>query len=148
VACCVAFDIGALEKPTATPCRHLAVAGGCAIYAERPDVCRHFECGWVRDEGGGGTDDERPDRLDVVVAPADPDCDFTRATGVPLLVAYELRPDALDSCHSGRLLERLARKRLVGLLRFGWDCGDREPAKFVGPPELLRVSGSWVAERT
>jgi hypothetical protein len=133
--------VGALEKPPATPCRHLAPGGGCSIYAERPEVCRRFECSWVTDDGGGWRDDERPDLLQTLVAQADPDHEFTRATGVPLLVAYELRAEALDSRDGQRLLARVARRRVVGLVRFGWEeDGDGAPAAFVGPPELLRPS--------
>ena len=95
---------------------------------------------------GRWDDDERPDRLDVVVA-QDAETAFTRATGIPLLVAYELRPHALESRRAGRLVERLARRRLVGFLRYGWECGDREPSAFVGPPELLRVARTCGARR-
>ena len=108
-------------------------------------MCRRFECGWVKDEGGGWSEDERPDRIEALVTPADPESEFTRATGLPLLVAYELRADALDSLHAQRLLERLGRKLLVGLMRFGWEESYGEPSAYVGPPELLRASRSPLA---
>ncbi|WP_134798197.1 YkgJ family cysteine cluster protein [Shigella flexneri] len=28
------------------PCQHLKHQGGCAIYDERPSVCRTWYCGW------------------------------------------------------------------------------------------------------
>jgi hypothetical protein len=45
--CCVVFEIEvpSIAKPAGEPCRHLT-KGGCAIYAARPDVCRHWLCGW------------------------------------------------------------------------------------------------------
>ena len=44
--CCVALDIDTPEirKNASTRCRH--AASGCAIHAERPEVCRGFYCGW------------------------------------------------------------------------------------------------------
>jgi hypothetical protein len=147
VACCVAFDIGALEKPAATRCRHLAAAGGCAIYDRAPHVCRLFECAWLTGDGGWGGDDTRPDRLGVLFTPGDPDSVFPPGSGVPLLVAYELRLGALDSLEARQLLEHVARTRLVGIQRFGWEEGDGNLRAFVGPPELLRVLRPPPAER-
>lgn len=46
-ACCTVAAVAELEKPADTACRH-AVAGGCAIYEERPQSCRAFHCGWRR----------------------------------------------------------------------------------------------------
>jgi len=39
-ACCVAPDIAALDKPVGVPCRHLTGERTCAIYDERPAICR------------------------------------------------------------------------------------------------------------
>ena len=78
------------------------------------------------------TDDERPERLD--------DC---RVSGsglglrpLPLLVAYELRPGALESCDAEPLLKRLARHRLVALVPHGWERREREPSGFIGQSDL------------
>jgi hypothetical protein len=45
--CCVVFEIQvpSIAKPAGVPCRHLT-KGGCAIYESRPDMCRHWLCGW------------------------------------------------------------------------------------------------------
>ena len=40
--CCVAPDIASLGKPLGVRCRHLGGDGLCAIYAERPAVCRGY----------------------------------------------------------------------------------------------------------
>lgn len=40
--CCVAPDIAALGKPTGVRCRHLDGNWLCAIYEERPPVCRNY----------------------------------------------------------------------------------------------------------
>jgi len=39
--CCTAPDISTLGKPPGVPCRHLN-EGFCAIYDERPAVCRGY----------------------------------------------------------------------------------------------------------
>lgn len=40
--CCTAPDIAALGKPLGVRCPHLDEAGHCAIYEERPAVCRGY----------------------------------------------------------------------------------------------------------
>jgi len=133
-ACCIAFDVGALEKPAGVPCPHLQAEGCCGIYPERPDSCRAFACGWLTD--ATWSNDERPDRLGVIVVPADQDSAFASSAAVPLLVAYELRPGALASSDTEPLLKRLSRHRLVALVRHGWERRNREPSGFIGESEL------------
>jgi hypothetical protein len=130
----MAFDVGAIEKPAGTACPHLRAENGCGIYPDRPDACRAFACGWLTD--ATWTDDERPNRLGVIVVSADRGSAFARSAAVPLLVAYELRPGALDSCDAEPLLKRLSRHRLVALVRHGWERRDREPSGFIGQSEL------------
>lgn len=43
--CCTLLRIEALAKPELAPCSNLSAAG-CGIYAQRPDACREFFCGW------------------------------------------------------------------------------------------------------
>jgi len=138
-ACCTAFDVGALEKPAGVPCLFLRAEGACGIYPERPDSCRAFACGWLTD--ATWSDDERPDRLGVIVVPADQDSAFAGSAAVPLLVAYELRPGALESCETKHLLKRLSRDRLVAFVRHGWERRDREPSGFIGGSEARDLSG-------
>jgi len=45
VSCCCFFTIAELDKPAGTLCRH-STASGCEIYADRPNACRVFHCGW------------------------------------------------------------------------------------------------------
>jgi hypothetical protein len=130
----LAFDVGALEKPAGVPCPHLQAESGCGIYPERPHSCRAFACGWLTD--ATWPDDERPDRLGVIIVPANEDSAFASSAAVPLLVAYELRPGALESCDAEPLLKRLSRHRLVALVRHGWERRDREPSGFIGQSEL------------
>ncbi|MFO0665568.1 MAG: YkgJ family cysteine cluster protein [Polyangiaceae bacterium] len=42
-ACCVAPDIAALGKALGVPCIHLGPDNLCAIYDQRPEVCRSYE---------------------------------------------------------------------------------------------------------
>ena len=45
--CCKLLRIEALDKPSNTWCTHCDVGTGCKIYAERPDECRIFNCGYL-----------------------------------------------------------------------------------------------------
>lgn len=40
--CCTAPDISTLGKPLGVKCIHLDGAGLCAVYGERPSVCRDY----------------------------------------------------------------------------------------------------------
>ncbi len=46
--CCVALTIDdpALRKAQGFRCRNAQADNGCAIYANRPETCRTFYCGW------------------------------------------------------------------------------------------------------
>lgn len=46
-ACCAAPDISTLNKPLGVACRHLQADCRCAIYADRPAVCRNYQPDWV-----------------------------------------------------------------------------------------------------
>ena len=46
-ACCTAPDIHALNKPLGVPCAHLGEGCLCAVYLQRPAVCRNYRPDWV-----------------------------------------------------------------------------------------------------
>src|SRR5262249_13439594 len=49
--CCKVLDIPDLAKPQNKWCQHCKPGrGGCAIYNERPDVCKAFACLWLIDD--------------------------------------------------------------------------------------------------
>ncbi len=45
--CCSALEIAELKKPVGRVCENCRLGGGCSIYADRPQVCRDFECEWL-----------------------------------------------------------------------------------------------------
>jgi hypothetical protein len=45
--CCKVLEVTALAKPSGRWCAHCEIGKGCAIYAERPQACRDFNCGWL-----------------------------------------------------------------------------------------------------
>jgi hypothetical protein len=47
--CCKLPLIKELEKPTDQWCRHAVIGKGCGIYADRPPICRNFNCQWILD---------------------------------------------------------------------------------------------------
>ena len=114
-ACCITLGFDAKEgeaaftKPHGSPCRHL-VQIGCAIYAERPPVCRRFQCGWLQAENL--PDALRPDRCGVLF------CINDNALGEGYAVyAYELRAGAADAPLPTWLLEELSAQATVILVR-------------------------------
>ena len=42
-ACCIAYSISTLNKPSGTACIHLGGNGACTNYEKRPQVCRDFK---------------------------------------------------------------------------------------------------------
>ena len=44
--CCAVLEIVELKKPAGPKCVNCGDPG-CRIYAERPQVCRDFECEWL-----------------------------------------------------------------------------------------------------
>ena len=44
--CCSALEIAELKKPVGRTCENCS-GRGCSIYAERPQVCRDYECEWL-----------------------------------------------------------------------------------------------------
>lgn len=42
-ACCVAPDIATMGKPLGVRCPHLRLDHLCAIYEDRPEVCRRYK---------------------------------------------------------------------------------------------------------
>lgn len=60
MVCCEVMAVYALEKPPWSRCANQC-AGGCGIYAERPEECRTFDCGWLKGMLSESEQD-RPDR--------------------------------------------------------------------------------------
>jgi hypothetical protein len=67
VSCCCFFTIAELAKPAGQLCRH-STDQGCEIYAERPNACRVFHCGWR--SWAEVPDGWRPDRTGFVLGGA------------------------------------------------------------------------------
>jgi hypothetical protein len=61
-ACCEVMSVEQL-KPAYSRCPHQC-AKGCAIYAARPSLCRHFSCLW---RAGFGGEEDRPDETGAVL---------------------------------------------------------------------------------
>ena len=45
--CCKLMGVTALGKPAGKWCRQFSKSSGCAIYEDRPDDCRVFNCLWL-----------------------------------------------------------------------------------------------------
>lgn len=45
--CCKVLEIEPLAKPAGQWCVHVRKGRGCGVYADRPEPCRTFTCGWL-----------------------------------------------------------------------------------------------------
>jgi len=58
-ACCVAPDISSLGKPLGVRCAHLTEENLCAVYDDRPQICRDYAADWLCERIDAPTLDER-----------------------------------------------------------------------------------------
>lgn len=61
-ACCVAPDISSLGKPLGVRCEHLTADNLCAVYENRPRICRDYAADWLCERIAAPTLDERVQR--------------------------------------------------------------------------------------
>jgi uncharacterized protein len=80
--CCKVLEIAELAKSAGKLCEHCLNAGSgrCGIYANRPQVCRDYECSWKGDREMSPR--LRPDRTGTILM-EDPDSDEYRAVCDP-----------------------------------------------------------------
>jgi len=78
--CCSALEIDELKKAAGPLCANCVSGGGCSIYANRPQVCRDFECEWLTSRDLPRH--FRPDRIGVILMEAH-DTDEYRAVCAP-----------------------------------------------------------------
>jgi uncharacterized protein len=60
-ACCVAPDISSLKKPLGVRCEHLLPDNLCAVYEDRPKICRDYQADWLCERIAAPSLDERVD---------------------------------------------------------------------------------------
>jgi hypothetical protein len=65
IMCCTALEIPELKKPAGPPCPNCILSGGCTIYADRPQVCRDFECLWLNSRELPAN--MRPDKIGTIL---------------------------------------------------------------------------------
>lgn len=125
-ACCTAMAIRELDKPGLEPCAHVTCQG-CSIYPDRPKSCREFLCAW---RAGIGTDDQRPDRLGIVLSMTEPGHPV-----YPALLINEVWPDALRDNAAAVVpyIQDLASRMVLVLVRDGL------PKSFAGPEDRIRA---------
>lgn len=63
--CCDLFPVPELAKDGGSRCEFCSPPDGCAIHASRPDVCRSFDCAWLK---GWEGEEFRPDRAGFFIA--------------------------------------------------------------------------------
>ena len=78
--CCSALEIVELKKSAGPLCVNCRLSCGCAIYQNRPQVCRDFECEWLTRRDLSRR--LRPDLVGVILM-EDADSDEYRAVCSP-----------------------------------------------------------------
>jgi len=78
--CCSVLEIAELKKPAGPRCPNCVSGAGCSIYAERPQVCRDFECEWLMSRDLSRQ--FRPDLIGTILM-EDPDSEEYRAVCAP-----------------------------------------------------------------
>jgi hypothetical protein len=63
--CCKVLEIEEFKKPPGPFCSFCVAGGGCTNYANRPAVCREFECLWKGDRGLSPM--LRPDKVGAIL---------------------------------------------------------------------------------
>lgn len=63
-ACCKTHIDDSMKIAGGDYCDHCQIGKGCSIYEKRPFACQVYRCLWVC---GKGEEDDRPDRLNVVM---------------------------------------------------------------------------------
>lgn len=136
--CCTTLAVEAIGKAEGESCANLVGGGpdgprtrGCGIYATRPEACAEYNClyrvGLLDDIGAiGGGAAGRPDALGILF-----DVNDTRATGIPMVIAREVRVGALDA-NMALLRELATRGHVLYLVD-----GDRR--RMMGPEERVRA---------
>mgnify|MGYP001572042826 CR=1 FL=1 len=97
-ACCFAFDVKELGKPSGTICQNARPGMGCGIYETRCETCHMFRCVWLN---GFGRHMERPDRVGYLLH-GNPEGNA--------LVARAAYPGAMERRETKESLEQLGRK--------------------------------------
>ncbi|MFN7102601.1 MAG: hypothetical protein ACK4N1_08235 [Pseudorhizobium sp.] len=97
--CCRLPDIEAFAKPANAWCSHCVPERGCAIYDERPALCRDFLCLWMTSEALGP--EWTPSRAHMMV--------YVQGPQTTVLVDPDF-PEAWRSEPHATQLRRLARE--------------------------------------
>ena len=132
--CCKIMGVTALEKPAGRWCRHFGKTTGCAIYEDRPNDCRVFNCLWLLTEA---LDDAAARQLPGLPCTAVSYTQAWQATGRAPAREEQIRL----TLSIGSALDRTTRNRLMrSTLRLM-----RGPAQAAGLAELqkfLNIVGS------
>jgi len=124
-----------LAKLGGQRCVHQQPAGGCAVHASRPAVCRAYRCAWL---GGAFGDEDRPDRLGAVL-------DLVARGPMVHLVVRQADPQALDRSARLRAIVSETRRSMPVEIRDVDDVLDPDrPWRLLRAEEELELAGDEV----
>jgi len=121
--CCTTQAVVEIGKPRFTKCAY-DDGKGCSHYESRPEGCRQYTCAFIapgyRDLFHMRSED-RPDKLGLVLYPV-----LDKKLG-PMVIITVSRPGADEAYWGQKLINRLAKKHLVLLVK------DEKTSRFVRP---------------
>ncbi len=133
-ACCTPLGIPALDKAPGIPCKHLC-AEGCSIYAERPQDCREYFCGWRLGVGG---ETARPDQVGLLLTPHQNLPGIIPELQEISFVAHEVWPNARKEAAAQELLSDIGARGFLVLVMHG----DAQ-CQVIGPADAIRAAVLW-----
>lgn len=118
--CCTHLGVPQIAKLPGEPCPKLAAPGKCGIYANRPALCREWQCMWKLGLFGGDLAYAcRPDKLGIIFDVNDPEGGMGQ-----FIVARQIRDGAIEEampilqqlCASGHVVYLVEgdRRRMMG----------------------------------
>lgn len=154
--CCRLLPVRSLGKVAGERCKHQRHSKGCAVYANLARVspeCRLWSCRWLVEDDTA--DLRRPDRShyvidimpDFVTVRDDETGNLEHIQVVQIWVDPKF-PDAHRDPALRAYLERRAKERIIGLVRFGTveePLGSDGIALF---PASLSEGGRWIEKRS
>jgi hypothetical protein len=132
-ACCTLIGVAELKKENFTKCQHICGAG-CAIYQDRPNSCRVYNCLYRLGLLKGGVPN-RPDNLGILVDVTPPH--FETPFGGPCMLIMEVWPGASKGEAAREVIENIT-STFPALLIYP------DGVLPIGPPKLLERAGPYL----
>jgi hypothetical protein len=139
--CCEIVEVGEIDKPAGSLCRHYN--NGCTLFnkKERPMVCKSFQCGWLR---GFGEEKDRPDKIGLMLS-------ISNFNGGVWIFAIETKEDAINTTGKDIILDIIDKVDIPVIVsdfntKIGEDYGDYVILKEKLESKASKIKGEHISE--